>query len=75
VITLDGCAASHQAVAKLKEVGTLPQRGCVRSSKYLNNLIEQDHRRIKQRIWPMLGFKRLETAAVTIRGQRPPTGR
>jgi transposase-like protein len=50
VITLDGYAASHQAVAKLKEVGTLSQRVCVRSSKYLNNLIEQDHRRIKQRI-------------------------
>jgi transposase-like protein len=33
VITLDGYAASHQAVAKLKEVGTLPQRVCVRSSK------------------------------------------
>jgi transposase-like protein len=34
----------------------------------LNNVIEQDHRRIKQRIWPMLGFKRFETAAVTIQG-------
>jgi transposase-like protein len=45
-------------VAKLKEVGTLSQRGCVRSSKYLSNLIEQDYRRIKQRIRPMLGFKR-----------------
>jgi DDE domain len=34
----------------------------------LNNLIEQDHRRIKQRVRPMLGLKRFETAAVTIRG-------
>jgi transposase-like protein len=34
----------------------------------LNNVIEQDHRRIKQRIWPMLGFKRFETTAVTIQG-------
>src|SRR5947209_15125943 len=58
VITLDGYAASHRAVAKLKEVGTLPQRVCIRSSKYLNNVIEQDHRRIKQRVRPMLGFKR-----------------
>jgi transposase-like protein len=68
VITLDGYAASHRAVAKLKEVGTLPDRVQVRSCKYLNNLIEQDHRRIKQRLRPMLGFKRFETAAVTIRG-------
>jgi transposase-like protein len=68
VITLDGYAASHRAVAKLKEVGTLPRRVRVRSCKYLNNVVEQDHRRIKQRIRPMLGFKRFETAAVTIRG-------
>jgi transposase-like protein len=65
VITLDGYAASHRAVAKLKEVGTLPRRVRIRSSKYLNNVV---HRRIKQRIRPMLGFKRFETAAVTIRG-------
>src|ERR1700747_799015 len=68
VITLDGYAASHRAVAKLKEVGTLPRRVRIRSSKYLNNLVEQDHRRIKQRIGPMLGFERLETAAITITG-------
>jgi transposase-like protein len=68
VITLDGYAASHRAVAKLKEVGTLPGRVRVRSCKYLNNVVEQDHRRIKQRIRPMLGLKRFETAAVTIRG-------
>ena len=68
VITLDGYAASHRAVAKLKEVGTLPHRVRVRSCKYLNNVVEQDHRRIKQRVRPMLGFKRFETAAVTIRG-------
>jgi transposase-like protein len=29
-------------------------------------MIEQDHRRIKQRIRPMLGFKRFDSAAVTI---------
>jgi transposase, IS6 family len=34
----------------------------------LNNVVEQDHRRIKQRIAPMLGFKRIETAAEAIRG-------
>ena len=68
VITLDGYAASHRAVAELKEVGTLPRRVRIRSSQYLNNVVEQDHRRIKQRIRPMLGFKRFETATVTIRG-------
>ena len=68
VLTLDGYAASHQAVAKLKAAGILPRRVQVRSCKYLNNVIEQDHRRIKQRVRPMLGFNRFETAAVTIRG-------
>ena len=68
VITLDGYAASHRAVDKLKTSGILPRRLRVRSCKYLNNVIEQDHRRIKQRIRPMLGFKRFETAAVTIQG-------
>ena len=68
VITLDGYAASHRAVAKLKAAGTLPRRVRVRSCKYLNNVVEQDHRRIKQRIRPMIGFKRFDTATVTIRG-------
>jgi transposase-like protein len=40
----------------------------LRSSKYLNNLIEQDHRGVKLRIGPMLGFKRFKTAAITIAG-------
>ena len=40
----------------------------LRSSKYLNNLIEQDHRGVKLRIGPMLGFKRFRTAAITIAG-------
>jgi transposase-like protein len=61
-ITLD--AASHRAVLEMKETGELPRRVRVRSSQYLNNLVEQDHRRIKQRIRPMLGFKRFDHAAV-----------
>jgi transposase-like protein len=67
-VTLDAYAASHRAVADLKNSGELPKRVRVRSSKYLNNLVEQDHRRIKQRIGPMLGFKRFDNATVTISG-------
>jgi transposase-like protein len=67
-ITLDAYAASHRAVADLKEDGELPKRVLLRSSKYLNNLIEQDHRRIKQRLRPMLGLKSFRTAAVVIGG-------
>jgi transposase-like protein len=68
LITLDGYATSHREVAKLKAAGTFPRRVRVRSCKYLNNVVEQDHRRIKQRIRPMIGFKRFGTATVTIRG-------
>jgi transposase-like protein len=46
----------------------MSRRVRIRSSKYLNNIVEQDHRRIKQRIVPMLGFKRFDTATITIRG-------
>ena len=67
-ITLDAYAASHRAVREMKQESELPCRVKVRSSQYLNNLIEQDHRRVKQRIRPMLGFKRFDNAVVTISG-------
>jgi putative transposase len=40
----------------------------IRTSKYLNNRIEQDHRRIKRRVRPMLGFKSLRTADIILSG-------
>ena len=67
-ITLDAYAASHRAVVELKENGELPKRVRVRTSKYLNNAIEQDHRRVKQRLRPMLGLKSFPTAAIVIGG-------
>ena len=67
-ITLDGYAASHRAVREMKADGLLPADTEVRSSKYLNNLIEQDHRNIKSRTKVMLGFKRFRSAATTISG-------
>ena len=67
-ITLDAYAASHRAITELKAMGELPKRVRVRTSKYLNNAIEQDHRRVKQRLHPMLGLKSFPTAAVVIGG-------
>ena len=67
-ITLDGYAASHRAVRELKADGSLPMDTKLRSSKYLNNLIEQDHRSVKQRIAVMLGLKQFHNAAITIAG-------
>jgi transposase-like protein len=65
-ITLDGYAASHRAVREMKTDGQIREDTQVRSSKYLNNLIEQDHRGVKMRLAPMLAFKAFRTAAITI---------
>ena len=51
-ITLDGYAASHRVVREMRDDGLLPKRMKLRSSKYRNNLIEQDHRGIKSRTRP-----------------------
>jgi transposase-like protein len=67
-VTLDAYAASHRAVAELRKNGELPKRVLVRTSKYLNNAIEQDHRRVKQRLRPMLGLKSFRMAGVVIVG-------
>jgi transposase-like protein len=46
----------------------LPAQTLVRTRKYLNNMIEQDHRKVKQRCYPMLGFKTFGNAEVTVSG-------
>ena len=67
-ITLDGYQASHRVVEELKAEGVLPHEVEVRSNAYLNNIIEQDHRGIKSRTGPMLGFKRFDHATIVIAG-------
>ena len=54
----------------MKTDGQLPAKTKVRKSSkcYLNNLIEQDHRGVKLRIGPMLGFKWFRSAAIVIAG-------
>ena len=65
-ITLDGYAASHRAVRELRALSPRWRDTRLRSSKYLNNMIEQDHRGVKSRSAPMLGFKFFDRAAVTM---------
>ncbi|MGO4391252.1 DDE-type integrase/transposase/recombinase [Variovorax sp. M-6] len=67
-ITLDGYAASYRAVRELPEQNSRWKDTRLRSSKYLDNRIEQNHRNVKSRIKPMLGFKIFDRAAVTIAG-------
>ena len=67
-ITLDGYQASHRAVRELRAEDRKLRSVTVRSCQYLNNIVEQDHRNIKSRLRPMLGFKQFENAASTIAG-------
>src|ERR1700730_5426515 len=65
---LDGYQASHRAAKEALEEHPEGNQCEVRSSKYVNNLIEQDHRSIKLRLGPMLGLKHFRRAATTIAG-------
>jgi IS6 family transposase len=68
VITIDKNAASPKALNELKAVGVVPASCELRQSKYLNKLVEQDHRFIKRRVKPGLGFFSFETAWRTLQG-------
>ena len=67
-ITLDGYQVTHRAAKEVLSEHPRGEQSEIRSSKYLNNLIEQDHRSIKLRLGPMLGFKKFWKAATTIAG-------
>jgi len=65
-ITIDKSGANTAAVRAL-----IDDRGAsigLRQSKYLNNLVEQDHRAIKRRVRPMLGFKSFRSATKILAG-------
>lgn len=58
-------------LAGLEEVNKSLHEGqkiVIRQVKYLNNMIEQDHRGIKRITKPMLGFKSFACAAATLAG-------
>src|SRR5580692_1378900 len=67
-LNLDGNAASHRALRLLREENPEWRSVLVRSRRYLNNIVEQDHRAIKRRCAPMLALKSFRTAAVTLAG-------
>jgi len=68
VINVDKNAAYPKAIADLKAAGILPASVELRQVKYLNNLIEQDHRFIKRVVKPGMGFFSVETAGRTLQG-------
>ena len=65
-VTIDKSGANTAALeALIEETGVEIE---IRQIKYLNNLIEQDHRAIKRIVRPMLGFKSFRSARITLQG-------
>ena len=68
VITVDKNPAYPKAIKELKAAKKLPETVKLRQIKYLNNIVEQDHRGIKRLVKPGMGFGSFNTARRTIRG-------
>jgi transposase, IS6 family len=67
-VTVDKNPAYPAAVAEMKRDGELWRFSRLRQVKYLNNIVEQDHRRIKRLVRLGLGFGSLRTARRTLAG-------
>nr|WP_109672738.1 IS6 family transposase [Mesorhizobium loti] len=74
-VVIDGSQTNHEAIVSCDITHRLQDRSRrrlkpfrIRRSQYLNNRIEQDHRRIKRRVRPMLGFKSTATACTILSG-------
>jgi transposase, IS6 family len=68
VINTDKAPTYAAALAALKKEGKCPEDTVHRQAKYLNNVVEADHGKLKQLIRPVRGFKTLKTAYATIKG-------
>ena len=68
VVTIDKSGANTAALAKLNADKPDEEAITVRQNKYLNNLVEQDHRNIKRRTRQMLGFKSFRRAQTILGG-------
>ena len=65
-MTIDKSGANTAAIASIQADTGLPIE--LRQSKYLNNIVEQDHRAVKRIVRPMLGFKSFRCARILIAG-------
>jgi transposase, IS6 family len=68
VITVGRNVAYPPTSAALQQEGTLSATCLLKPCKYLNNIIEQDHRFVKRRVNPGLGFRAFSTAQRTLQG-------
>ena len=65
-VTIDKSGANLAALDALNAERETPIK--IRQNKYLNNVVEQDHRAIKRRTRPMLGFKNFHCARILLSG-------
>ncbi|MEA3134453.1 MAG: putative transposase, partial [Gammaproteobacteria bacterium] len=65
-VTIDKSGANLAALEAINADREMPIK--IRQSRYLNNLVEQDHRAIKRRTRPMLGFKTFRCARILLAG-------
>jgi transposase-like protein len=68
VINVDKNAAYPPAIDSLTKDQSLPETTELRPVKYLNNIVEQDHRFVKRLVNPGMGFGSFNTARRTLRG-------
>ncbi len=68
VINVDGNPSYPKVIGELKRAGELGQRCRCRPVRYLNNIVEQDHRAIKRRVRASQWFRSFDAAARTIQG-------
>ncbi len=68
MITVDKNPAYPVAIQALKEEKHMSEGIQLKQVKYLNNILEQDHRFIKKRVRSMLGFKSFHTATSIFAG-------
>jgi transposase-like protein len=74
-IVVDGSQTNREAILSCDAESRLQDRSRrrlkpirIRQSRYLNNRLEQDHRAVKRRVRPMLGFKSACSARVILDG-------
>jgi IS6 family transposase len=68
VITVDKNAAYPATMEAPKAGETIEKETELRQSKYLNNVVEQDHRHIKRIVKLIMGFKSFNSARSTLNG-------
>ena len=68
VLNTDKAPTYAGAIAELKAEGKCPNETRHRQVKYLNNVVEADHGKLKLLLRPVRGFKTLKTAYATIKG-------